>query len=84
MLNLITRSRPQHSRWLRAAIKNAGIDTELFKARSVRGASTTVAAHSDVPLDDVMKMAGWSRLSTFQEFYFKPVFKTSYGLSVLQ
>lgn len=75
---------PTLSRWLRTAIKNAGIDTELFKAHSVRGASTTAAANSNVPLDEVMKMADWSRVSTFQKFYYKPVFKASYGHSVLK
>ena len=70
-------------RWLRTAIKNAGINTELFKAHSVRGASTTAAANSNVPLDDVMKMADWSRVSTFQKFHYKPVFEASM-VTVLQ
>jgi len=75
---------PTLSRWLRTAIKNAGIDTELFKAHSVRGASTRAAVNSNIPLDKVMKMADWSCVSTFQKFYYKPVFKASYGHSVLQ
>ena len=65
-------------------LKNAGIDTDIFKAHSVRGASTTAAVNSNVPLDDVMKMADWSRVSTFQKFYYKPIFKANYAHSVLQ
>ena len=75
---------PTLSRWLRMVLKNAGIDTDIFKAHSVRGASTTAAVNSNVPLDDVMKMADWSRVSTFQKFYYKPIFKANYAHSVLQ
>ena len=52
-------------------LKNAGIDTDIFKAHSVHGASTTAAMNSNVPLD-VMKMADWSHVSTLQKFYYKP------------
>ena len=75
---------PALSPWLRTVLKSAGIDTEIFKAHSVRGASTTTAVNSNVPLDDVMKMADWSRVSTFQKFYYKPVFKSNYGHAVLK
>ena len=44
-------------------LKNAGIDTDIFKAHSVRGASTTAAVNSDVPLDDVMKSSTTSLFS---------------------
>ena len=60
-------------------LKNAGIDTDIFKAHSVCGASTTVAVNSNVPLDDVMKMADWSHVSTFQKFYYKPMFTLYYN-----
>ena len=63
-------SSPTLSRWLRTGLTNAGIDTEVFKAHSVRGASTTAAMNSNVPLEDIMKMADWSRVSTFQKFYY--------------
>lgn len=74
---------PTLGRWLRMVLKNAGIDTDIFKAHSVRGTSTTAAVNS-VPLDDVMKMADWSCVSTFQKFYYKPFFKTNYAHSVLK
>lgn len=48
---------PTHSRWLHMALKNAGIETDIFKAHSDRGASTTEAVNSNVPLDYVRKMA---------------------------
>ena len=71
------------SRWLRETIKEAGINTDIFKAHSVRGASTTAAANKNVPLKDILTMADWSSASTFQKFYYKPVFKANYGQAVL-
>ena len=62
----------------------ADIDTDIFKAHSVRGASKTAAVNRNVPLDDVMKMVDWFRVSTFQKFYYKPIFKANYVHSVLQ
>ena len=72
---------PTLSRWLRMVLRNAGIDTDIFKAHSVRGASTIAAVNSNVPLDDVMKMADCSRASIFQKFYYKPIFKAIYAHS---
>ena len=75
---------PTLSRWLRMVLKNAGIDTDIFQAHSVRGASKTAAVNRNIPLDDVMKMADLSRVSTFQKFCYKPIFKANYVHSVLQ
>jgi len=63
-------------------LKNAGIDTDIFIAHSVRGASTTAAVNNIVPPDDVMKMADLSHASTFQTFYYKPIFKANYTFDV--
>ena len=75
---------PTLSRWLRMVLKNAGINTDIFKAHSVRSPSTTAAVKSNVPLDDVIKMADWSRVSTFQKFDNKIILKANYAHSVLQ
>ena len=58
--------------------------TFLRPTQFARGASTTAAVNRNVPLDDVMKMADWSRVSTFQKFYYKPILKVNYAQSVLQ
>ena len=70
-------------RWLRLTIEDAGINTDIFKAHSVRSASTTAAANGSVSLDEIMKMADWSCSSTFQKFYYKPVFNSKYCQTVL-
>ena len=50
----------------------AGIDTSVFKAHSVRGASTSSALDRGVPMQDILATADWSRESTFRRFYYRP------------
>ena len=70
-------------RWLRNFMKAAGIDSQIFKAHSVRGASTTAAANAFVPLSTIMAMADWSSSSTFRTFYYKPLFNSDFATGVL-
>ena len=65
-------SAPSLARWLRSLLKASGVISNVFKAHSVRGASTTAAANSNVPLPEILKMADWSSPSTFQKFYYQP------------
>ena len=43
------------ARWLKSLLGKAGIDTAIFKAHSVRGASTTTAANAGVTTSDILK-----------------------------
>ena len=70
-------------RWLRTFMSAAGIDSQIFKAHSVRGASTTAAANAFVPLSTIMSMADWSSASTFRTFYYKPLFNSAFAAGVL-
>ena len=71
-------------RWLRSIMQNAGIDvSHIFKAHSVRSASTTAAANAFVPLSNIMSMADWSSPSTFRTFYYKPIRNTDFAVGVL-
>ncbi|KAL9964636.1 hypothetical protein ACROYT_G028306 [Oculina patagonica] len=70
-------------RWLRAFMSAAGIDSKIFKAHSVRGASTTAAANAFVPLSTIMSMADWSSSSTFRTFYYKPLYNSDFATGVL-
>ena len=54
-------------------MSDANIDIEKFKAQCVRSASTNAAISMNVPIDTVMKTAGWSRESTFSKYYKKPL-----------
>ena len=70
-------------RWLRTFMSAAGIDCQVFKAHSVRGASTTAAAKAFVPLSTIMSMADWSSSSTFRTFYYKPLYNSDLAIGVL-
>ena len=71
------------SRWILSLIKEAGIDTTIFKAHSVRGASTTAAANALVPLQEIVDMADWFKAATFRQFYYKPILSTTSGETIL-
>ena len=77
-------SAPFLARWLRSLLKASGVNSDIFKAHSVHGASTTAAANSNVPLCEILKMADWSSPSTFQKFYYKPVHSSNFAHAVLQ
>jgi len=75
------------ARWLKICLAAAGIDTEIFKAHSVRGASSSTAADAGVTTADILKAADWSSAGTFHKFYLRPTKepddKSSFGMAVL-
>jgi len=72
------------SRWVKHVMEKSGIDIKTFRPHSTRSASTSGALRSGVPLDIIMKVAGWSTKYIFATFYNKDVQKdTEYGSSVL-
>ena len=86
----LTIIRPHHAatsstiaRWLKEVLKAAGIDTSIFSAHSVRGASSSKAANMGVTTNDILRAANWSSESVFQKFYHKPMEEANYGRAVL-
>lgn len=71
------------ARWLKTTLSTAGIDTTIFSAHSVRGASTSKAANMGITTNDILKAANWSSESVFQKFYHKPTEQSTYGKAVL-
>jgi hypothetical protein len=65
------------SRWVENFLALAGIDTEVFKAHSTRGASTSKAARVGLSLEIIIKKANWSNVKTFHRFYHRDVPQTS-------
>jgi len=61
----------------------AGTDSQIFKAHSVRGESTTAAANTFVLLSTIMSMADWSSASIYRTFYYKPLFTSDFATGVL-
>lgn len=60
------------ARWIKLIMLKAGIDPS-FKPHSTRAASTTKAKLQGVPLQTIIKTAGWSNASVFARFYNKPI-----------
>ena len=71
------------ARWLKKVISDSGINTDIFKAHSVRVAATSAASNQGVTTDEILKAADWSSDSTFRRFYFKPVRDSTFGRTVL-
>ncbi len=56
------------AQWLKTLLGKAGIDTGIFTAHSVRGASSTAAHNAGVTTGDTMNAADWSSQSVFRKF----------------
>lgn len=60
------------SRWVKLVLCKAGID-RCFTSHSTRAAASSMAKLKGVPLQSIMKSAGWSNAKTFAKFYDKPL-----------
>ena len=60
------------SRWIKKVLRQAGVNDE-FSAGSTRAAVASKAQRGGVPIEQIMRTAGWTRMSTFTKFYKKPV-----------
>ena len=47
--------------WIKLALKLSGVDMSVYSAHSTRGASTSAAA-SKVPVDTILRNAGWKKV----------------------
>lgn len=74
---LLTTTPPYHNatrntvaNWIRHCLNQAGIcnDKAIYTPHSLRSASTSKAS-TVMPVDDILKAAGWSSASTFYRFY---------------
>ena len=70
--------------WIKKLLEEAGVDTNVFKAHSVRGASATAALSKGVSLSDILSTTDWSKESTFRRFYYRPTESNNYAQKVLQ
>jgi len=55
------------ARWLKTVLEEAGINN--FAPHSFRSAASSEMIRRGVPIDEVLKTAGWSNASTFHKFY---------------
>ena len=61
------------SRWVRAQLKEAGIDTTTFTSHSTRSSSTSLAKQKGLNIEEIRKAAGWGNCATFAKHYDKPI-----------
>ena len=64
-------------------MEKAGIDTNMFKACSARGAATTAAANAGITTEDILKAADWSNDTVFKKVYCMPTKDVKFGQAVL-
>ena len=66
-------SRSTLARWMKDALFLADIDTKVFQAHSLRGASTSKAFLKGLSVKDIVSHGRWSTESTWQRFYHKKI-----------
>lgn len=59
------------ARWLKTVLCFAGINVEIYKAHSFRGASTSAAFLHGCKMTDILKTADWTSAKNFQKFYLR-------------
>jgi len=65
--------------WIRNILQECGLSD--YTPHSLRGASTSAALRSGrIPIDSILSAAGWSRESTFRQFYNRPLTKPKMSL----
>ena len=63
--------------WIKDSINLAGVDTNIFTAHSVRGASSSKVFLQGLSAKEVIDHGSWARESTWQKFYYKQVDSTT-------
>ena len=60
-------------RWIKEALKMADVDTNIFQAHSLRGASSSKALLKGLSVKEVINHGRWSLESTWQKFYHRRI-----------
>ena len=71
------------ARWIKTTLSRPGVDTSIFRAHSIRGASTSAAADAGISIPEILEAADWSNKSTFERFYYRPRVTSKFGVTVL-
>lgn len=58
--------------WIKIGLRLAGINLDIFTPHSTRSASTSAVA-GKIPIDTIIKTAGWAKDCTFRKFYKRPI-----------
>lgn len=71
------------SRWIKAVLRSAGIDTKKYTAHSTRSASCSAAEKRGVPFKTILKAGSWASDRVFVKFYKKDVSVSNFGQIIL-
>ena len=71
------------SRWLKYVLKSVGIDVSNYKGHSTRSAAASAAKLKGVTTSDILKVADWSRETTFTRFCYRPLDNVAVGINLL-
>ena len=69
--------------WIKGLLKEARVNTNVFKAHSARGASTSAVLKKGVHLIDILNMADWSKELNFKRFYCRAAQEDTFASKVL-
>ena len=72
------------ARWLKEVLTLAGIDTNICKAHSYRGAGLSKAYQKGASLNQIVAAGNWSNASTFQHYYNAPCNDNSISSLILE
>ena len=73
-------SRETLSRWIRTVLTSGGVDTTIFKPHITRAAAILRAKASSVPIQEILKTAGWLSSRCFDKFYDKRVESSTFEI----
>ena len=71
------------SRWLKYVLKSVSIDVSIYKGHSARSAAASAAKLKRVSTSDILKVADWSRETTFTRFCYRPLDNVGVGINLL-
>ena len=71
------------SRWLKYVLKSVGIDVSIYKGHSTRSDAASAAKLKGVTTSDILKVADWSRETTFTRSYYLPLDNVAVGINLL-
>ena len=57
------------SHWFTNCLLEAGINSQVFKAHSTRGAATSAALRAGISILEIVRLADWTNETTFKKFF---------------
>ena len=70
--------------WIKTTLAMTGIDVSVYKAHSIRAASTSKVSCVGGKNPQILKTAGWSNAGTFAKYYKEIKIQSSFGERVVE